>query len=185
MAVHGLYMRVILTTYKCWDDPLRIWVGWAQEFAFPVSPPKGFKERSLSKHHCVNASHAGWIVIIWHQPKQSAKKRRINKNCHAFALFDPNWLKNNLVIQDLTMFCFFGFPCRVQKGWHNPGGRGVFKKNALHTCIKVQNAKSSKPMHNSSQQTSTNINHQCHQIQSVNQSVQSINESVFSKLQEI
>ena len=116
---------------------------------------------SLSKHS-VNASHAGWIIRGHHvTPTQTIRKKKANqqKVHHAFALFefDPNCLKTDLVIHDLNILVFQVF---FQNGWHNPGGHVPLKKIALHTCINVQNAKNSKPRHNSSQQTSTNINKQ-------------------------
>ena len=49
-------------------------------------------------------------------PTQTIRKRRINKNNHAFALFDPNWLKTNLVIQDLTIFASLAFHVEFKMG---------------------------------------------------------------------
>ena len=193
LAIHGLHMGVITPTmYQVLGMILlSIVVRWAQEFTIPVSPPKGFKDPSLSEHHKVWMQVTGWIVIMWHQPKQSAKKKanqqKLPLQLHWFALFDPNWPKADEVSPQSHHLYFFGFPSFFKMGGTIPGfSCGVLKKIALHTCINVQNAKNSKPRHNSSQQTSTNIIHQCQPRSSqwINRSNQSMSQ-FLSKLQEI
>ena len=126
-----------------------------------VGEPQMKRLHLRSNHIPRYASHASWITGGHHiTPTQTIRKKKANqqKVHHAFALFDPNWLKADLVIQDLTMFCFFGFPCWVQNGWHNAGGRGGFwKKNVLHTCINFQKLKTKNPG------TTAHSKHQQHQ----------------------
>ena len=155
--------------------------------------PKGFKDPSLCKHqteewglgknHFVVRSRTPECkslvesngVIMWHQPKQSAKKKANQQELPCICIV---WVWSKLAgnLSSYPRSQNPGFPSFFQNGWHDPGGHVPLKKIALHACINVQNAKNSKA---SSQQTSTNIIHQCHQNQPVNQSVQSINESVF------
>ena len=133
--------------------------------------PKGFKDPSISKHHTeewgLGKNHfvarsrtpeckspvESKGVIMWHQPKQSAKKKANQQELPCICIV---WVWSKLA-ENLSSYPRSqhpGFPSFFQNGWHNPGGHVPLKKIALHTCINVQNAKNSKPRHNSSQQTS-------------------------------
>ena len=134
-SLHWLFMACtrLLTTYKSWHDPAssgQMGIGIHNS----NFTPKGFKDPSLGTRRM---QVTGWIVIICHQPKQSAKKGQINKNYHAVALFefDPNWPKADVVIHDLTIFTSLAF--QVFSKW--VAQSCAFEKNRtshLHKCSK-------------------------------------------------